>query len=54
MNDYKVKVVEFPQKRLVGMKVGTTMSKAQVDCPAIWQTFGPRIDEIVSGDCPGS
>lgn len=54
MNDYKVKVVEFPEKRLVGMKVSTTMSKAEVDCPAIWHTFGPRIVEIVSGNCPGS
>ncbi len=56
MSEYKVTVVEYPAKRLVGMKVRTSMHKAQQDCPALWQTFGPRIGELSPADCgyPGS
>ncbi len=50
---FEIAVVEFPATHLIGMKVRTTMQKAQADCPAIWQTFGPRIVEIPGGDCIG-
>ena len=47
---FEVTVVEFPEKHLVGMKVGTSMQKAQMDCPALWQIFGLRINEIPAKD----
>lgn len=46
--NFEVTVVEFPVKHLVGMKVSTSMQKAQADCPQLWQTFGPRIIELPS------
>ncbi len=49
MSDFTITVVDCPAKSLVGMKVRTTMQKAQADCPALWQEFGPRIDAL----CPG-
>ncbi len=56
MSDFKVTVVDHPAKRLIGMKVRTSMRKAQEDCPALWQAFGPRISEFLpaGGDCKGS
>ena len=51
--NFEVTVIEFPATHLVGVKVRTNMQKAQADCPAIWQTFGPRIVEIPCGDCIG-
>ena len=50
---FEITVVEFPATHLIGMKVRTNMQNAQKDCPAIWQTFGPRIIEIPGGDCVG-
>ncbi len=43
---FSVSIAEYSAKRLVGMKVRTTMQKAQFDCPSNWRTFGPRIVEI--------
>lgn len=36
-------VVKLKEKRVVGIKVATTMEKAARDCPALWMTFGPRM-----------
>lgn len=46
MTKFDVTVVDYPAKRLIGLKVQTTMSKAAEDCPAIWQTFGPKMGEL--------
>ena len=56
MSQYQVTVVECPARHLTGMKVRTTMSKAQQDCSGLWYSFGPRIGELLSADsgCPGS
>ena len=48
---FDVSVVEFPAKRLVGMKVRTNMQNAHKDCSALWQTFGPRSGELTQGKC---
>ncbi len=50
---YNISIVEFPAKKLVGMKVRTNMQNASTDCSAIWQTFGPRSVEISGGACVG-
>ena len=39
----EITVKELPGRKLVGMVIRTNMQKASTDCPAIWQTFGPRI-----------
>jgi predicted transcriptional regulator YdeE len=39
----EITIKEFPARHLVGMVVRTNMQKASTDCPAVWQTFGPRI-----------
>lgn len=54
--NFELAVVEFPAKHLIGMKLATSMQKAQTDCPALWQAFGPRIIEIPSCEsgCKGS
>ena len=49
MSEYKAAVVDYPAKRLVGMKVLTSMNKASVDCPALWQAFEQRF-----GESPGA
>ena len=46
MSDYNVSVSEFSAKKLVGLKVSTSMQNAQTDCPAIWQKFGLRFGEV--------
>ena len=46
MSTYDVTVSEFPAKKLVGLKVCTNMTDAQMDCPAIWQKFGLRFGEV--------
>lgn len=55
MDQYAVTVVEYPAKRLVGVKVVTTMQRAKTDCPALWQTFCPRASELFksAGECKG-
>ena len=39
MKNFYVSVVEFPAKKLAGIKVRTSLSQAQRDCPALWQGF---------------
>lgn len=50
MEKYDVIVAEYPAKNLVGLKVRTSMQRAAEDCPALWVTFGPRMEEIPAGD----
>lgn len=50
MEKYDVTVVEYPAKRLVGLKVRTSMQHAAEDCPALWMTFGPRMGEVPAGE----
>ncbi len=52
MNDFTVTVVEYPATRLIGLKVRTSMQKAETDCMAVWETFGPRMGELL-GDGGG-
>ena len=54
MSEYKATVVEYPAKRLVGMKVLTSMKKASADCPACWQAFCRHFDKCVPDGCKGS
>ena len=42
----EITVKELPGRQLVGMVVRTNMQKASIDCPAIWQTFGPRMSSL--------
>ena len=44
----EVIVKELPAKRLVGISVRTNMQSAKVDCPAIWQKFGPQLELMAS------
>lgn len=47
MAQFPITVVDRPEIRCAGMKVRTTMQKASVDCPAIWQNqFGPLMDSF--------
>ena len=39
----EITVKEFPARHLTGMLVRTNMEKASIDCPAVWQAFGPRM-----------
>lgn len=48
MNQYQVAIVEFPTKHLTGMKTRSTMQNAQQDCSALWQSFGPRMGELLA------
>ena len=48
MSQFQVTVVDYSAKHLTGTKVRTTMSKAQQDCTALWQSFGPRMGELLS------
>ena len=50
---FEISVVEYPAKKLIGTKVRTTMQKAQNDCPALWQSFGPKICTQFS-NCQGA
>ncbi len=49
MEKYDVTVVEYPAKRLAGLKVKTTMRKANEDCTALWRAFEPRLAELPEG-----
>ena len=35
MNGFEIKVVDFPAKQLMGIKVRTNMAKAKEDCPTL-------------------
>ena len=54
MSKFEVTVVDYPKKNLVGLKVRTSIKKADIDCSAIWRTFGPRINEFSPEECPSS
>lgn len=34
------KIVSVSEKKLIGLKVSTTMEKASHDCPSLWMAFG--------------
>ncbi len=47
MTQLDVRIEDRPAIRCAGLKVRTTMQKASIDCPAIWQnSFGPRMDSF--------
>ena len=41
VSEFTVTIVEYPAKRLTGIKVRSNMAKAQEDCLALWQRFCP-------------
>ena len=46
MSEYKAAVVDYPARRLVGMKVLTSMKQASVDCPACWRAFCQHLGKL--------
>lgn len=46
MSGFEVTIVDFSAKKLMGIKVRTSMAKAQQDCPALWQNFCPKMPDI--------
>ena len=44
--NFEITVKDLPARRLAGMVIRTNMQQASVDCPAIWQAFGPRMAEF--------
>ncbi len=44
MSEFAVKIVERPAVKTAGIKLHTTMEKASVDCPAIWEKFMPHME----------
>ena len=44
--EFDILVGTRPPARTVGIKVRTNMEHASRDCPALWQTFAPRMREI--------
>ena len=53
MNEFEIKVVDFPAKQLMGIKVRTNMAKAKVDCSALWQSFCPQMPKIYGKESYG-
>jgi AraC family transcriptional regulator len=51
---FEVSAAPFPAKHLIGIKVRTSMQSSATDCPALWQTFAPRMAEIQTGIAGGS
>ena len=51
MNSYTATIVSYPAKHLIGINVLTSMQKASVDCPALWQAFDTRISGSLSTGC---
>lgn len=47
-NTFTSDIVQQDDFQVVGLKVKTTMAAAEVDCPGIWEKFGPRMAEITS------
>ena len=47
MSDFNVTIVEYPAKRLTGIKVRSNMAKAQEDCPALWQRFSSSYAQVM-------
>ena len=50
MNEFEIKVVDFPAKQLMGIKVRTNMAKAKEDCSALWHNFCPKMQKIEEGE----
>lgn len=46
MSAFTVKVVERPEIKCVGIKISTSMDRTSTDCPALWMSFGPRMDSV--------
>ncbi|MBE1236106.1 GyrI-like domain-containing protein [Phaeovibrio sulfidiphilus] len=46
MNAFPVSRLDVPTTLLAGMSVVTCLERTSVDCPALWQSFGPRIVEL--------
>lgn len=44
--DFAVSLEERPALRVMGVKVGTDMDHASLDCPALWKAFEPRMREV--------
>ena len=53
MSAFEVTVVDFAAKQLVGIKVRTSMAKAKEDCPALWQSFCPKMPDTFGKECYG-
>ena len=53
MNGFEIKVVDFPAKQLMGIKVRTNMAKAKEDCPTLWQNFCPQMPKIYGKESYG-
>jgi len=43
---FAVSVLHFAKVHLCGISVTTDLSKAPVDCPALWRAFTPRMPEL--------
>lgn len=54
MSEYSVTVTEYAAKRLIGIAGRTSMAKANIDCPALWQAFCPHFDKLGPQKGPGS
>ena len=46
----KLSIIELPALELAGLKVRTSMPRAPHDCPALWESFGPRMFELSDKD----
>ena len=40
---FSYRIENFPQTKLIGARIRTTMAQAGTDCPALWLSFGPRL-----------
>ena len=47
VSEFNVTIVEYPAKRLTGIKARSNMAKAQEDCPALWQRFYPNYEKVM-------
>lgn len=46
MSKFDIAIVNRPVTDCAGIMVKTSMEKASVDCPALWESFGPRMCEV--------
>lgn len=53
MSDFNVTIVEYPAKRLTGIKVRSNMAKAQEDCLALWQRFCLNYEQVMPATAYG-
>ena len=45
-----ITIKEFPARHLTGMVMRTDMQKAAIDCPALWETFAPRLVSLTNSE----